>query len=470
MATEDRTALDSALATADQGTKATANECLGLAEKLQGELTRLQDAMRTEAPVDLAKLIQRARTATSFAPAALLELTSNAERVVPGAARGTSVATPWAISATGGEQVVEVQFDVLSPWPDLSARCRVEQAGDDVGTLLAHLRFPQEPPRPLIPYLLRARGEAGGEPFTLAVPVDLVAGKPLEVAVLPERVFRGGERRLNLTVSNRLGFGGAVTLKFGPPPKVKIDPEETQIDLPPGGSAKLSVTAVLEPLVSLGELRIPFQVAGEDARFQTTDSILVVVAESVPQARIKRAAQRPTIDGELTDAAWQDPPTIPQLARLANGDPVTEQTAVWVTYDDSGLYFAYRNDESQMDKLVARFTERGAPLYQDDDVEVFLHPAGSKRTYQFAVNPLGTRGDDSGNSSDWLAAAAQAEGVWAVEVFIPFSAIGMTGPPAEGVPLGMQVGRQQKARKETSSWAPGKAFRSVESFGEVLFE
>jgi hypothetical protein len=34
----------------------------------------------------------------------------------------------------------------------------------------------------------------------------------------------------------------------------------------------------------------------------------------------------------------------------------------------------------------------------------------------------------------------------------------------------LQLGRQQKAKAETTSWTPGRAFNVPEGFGEVVFE
>jgi len=55
-------------------------------------------------------------------------------------------------------------------------------------------------------------------------------------------------------------------------------------------------------------------------------------------------------------------------------------------------------------------------------------------------------------------------------VAIPYSAIGLTGPPPSGIAWGMQFGRQQKSKGETTSWTPGAAFISKEGLGEVVFE
>jgi hypothetical protein len=141
-----------------------------------------------------------------------------------------------------------------------------------------------------------------------------------------------------------------------------------------------------------------------------------------------------------------------------------------MTYDDRGLYVAMRCSESQMSQLVAKFTERGSPLYQDDDVEVFILPPGAPRSFQFTVNALGTRSDNFGNNTDWLAAAQRLPAAWTVEVFIPYSALGLNKPPRPGLAWPLQFGRQQKAKGETTSWTPAPWFDAPDRFGEIVFE
>jgi len=92
------------------------------------------------------------------------------------------------------------------------------------------------------------------------------------------------------------------------------------------------------------------------------------------------------------------------------------------------------------------------------------------KVYQFAINANGAQSDNFGNKTDWKAAAQKGERDWTVEVFIPYAAIGVTGPPSPGLPWGMQFGRQQKAKGETTSWTKGQSFIQKDGFGEIVFE
>jgi hypothetical protein len=336
--------------------------------------------------------------------------------------------------------------------------------------LPADLYVPADPPRLLMPYLLELRGQANGTPFTVAVPVDVPAGTPLAVEVLPRRAFRGQERRYNVTVKNRLAEGAKVTFQFDPPPQVQVSPEAVPLELPGQGTAEQFVNLTLEQGVAIGDLQLPYRVTSDDARFNTQGSVELTVGDPVPQAGIRRAETPPVIDGRLVESVWSAAPLIPELRLLANGGPATEKTTVWAAYDDQGLYVALQCRESQMGQVAAQYVERGSPLYLDDDVELFIQPPGSPRVYQFAINSLGTQSDNFGNKADWKAAARRAEQEWTVEVFIPYVALGVTGPPGPGLSWGMQFGRQQKPQREITSWTPGPAFISKEGFGEVVFE
>jgi hypothetical protein len=291
----------------------------------------------------------------------------------------------------------------------------------------------------------------------------------VEVGLLPSRAQRGKDGPLTVTVSNHLGQAGSVRVRLKPPAGAKLTPDEVALDVPPNARAEATVTLVLDRNVALGEMQVPFTVSGTDARFNMDGSLALRVTEPVPEASIGRAAERPRIDGTLDEPLWQAAATVPELTMLAGGGPAAEKTAVWVAYDDSGLYVAFRCEESQMGGLQATLTERGAALYTEDDVELLLLPPGAPGAFQFAINALGTQSDNFGDRAEWAAAAERLGDAWTVEVFIPYAAIGVAATPGEGARWAAQFGRQEKPRGETTSWTPAAAFNAPERFGEIVF-
>jgi len=476
-----RQALAQAVEVTKRGSNAEPVDALSLAENIHRLAADIEGNLKTKSPIDLAKLLFRLRADVSLVPVALVGAASTAERVREGALRGETARVVWRLSNKGEGNYLRadinaVETRVLSPWPEVAKACEVAphvealNRGHEV-EIRADLFVPADPPRGLMPYLLEVRGKVANRPFTIVTPVDLVAVHPLEVAVAPERVVRGQERRLMVTVTNRLKQGGRLRLTFAAPPKAKMTPTALALDVPPQGAAAARVTISVGKFARLGRLRIPYTIMGDSAKFKMNGFIeLKVFSGPLLRVNIKRVGTAPRIDGRLGEAEWQRQPTIAELRVLSNAGPATEKTAVWAAYGDKGLYVAMRCSESQMDKLQAKFTDRGAPLYKDDDVEIFILTRGAGPSFQFAINALGARSDNFGNRANWLAAARRLDNAWTVEVFIPYSAIRVAGPPRKGSSWAMQFGRQQKPKRETTSWTPGRAFNVPEGFGEVVFE
>jgi hypothetical protein len=447
---------------------------LRAAEEMQALVADLDRLLETSSPVDKGKLLFRLRAELSRVPVAMLGIGGEAERILPNALRGQPTSVSWKVTNSGKVPLAELTARAASLWPEVTDACRVSpvpatQAPGTTATLQAQLFVPAAPPRPLMPYLLELRGSAGQTPFTVAVPVDVTVGAAVEVGVAPRRAFRGQERSLAATVTNHLAQAGSLEVRFAPPPKAKVTPADMRIDVPAAGRSEVALSLSLDPDTPIGELRLPFAVSSEDARFNTEGAVSLSVADPVPRARVRRVSADPVIDGRLQEPEWQAPPTVEELRLLAGGGPAAEKTAVWLAYSDRALYIVFRCRESQMGRLRATFTERGSPLYLDDDVEVFLLPPDAAQAFQFAVNALGTQSDNFGNKAGWRAAAQRDADGWTVEMIIPYAVVEATAP-RPGIPWAMQLGRQEKPRGETTAWTPGPAFSVPESFGEVAFE
>jgi hypothetical protein len=70
---------------------------------------------------------------------------------------------------------------------------------------------------------------------------------------------------------------------------------------------------------------------------------------------------------------------------LISGTETIHETRVSVLWDDEYLYVGYYIQEPD---VQAKFTERDSPIYQDNDVELFI--AGADAYYEFEINALGT--------------------------------------------------------------------------------
>lgn len=93
----------------------------------------------------------------------------------------------------------------------------------------------------------------------------------------------------------------------------------------------------------------------------------------------------PVIDGKLDEPAWRAAPRSPRFRDLKNGREAIHDTRAAVLWDDDNLYVGFWVEEPF---VTATLTERDAPIYQNNDVEVFI--AGKDNYYEFEINAFGT--------------------------------------------------------------------------------
>jgi hypothetical protein len=144
----------------------------------------------------------------------------------------------------------------------------------------------------------------------------------------------------------------------------------------------------------------PTNLTGEPTKYQPKHNINPAVNVSSPEDTIKyppcledeiphyiayRTASKPHIDGRLDELAWQNAPRSPRFRDLISGSETIHDTRAAVLWDEQYLYVAYWIEEPN---LQATLTERDAPIYQNNDVELFI--AGRDAYYEFEINAFGT--------------------------------------------------------------------------------
>ncbi|MCP5049531.1 MAG: carbohydrate binding family 9 domain-containing protein [bacterium] len=136
------------------------------------------------------------------------------------------------------------------------------------------------------------------------------------------------------------------------------------------------------------------------------------------------------VDGVLEENVWQgrgysgfiqsDP---------TEGAPASEETIVWVAYDDKAIYISARLMDSEPEKIIGLLGRRDN--FVESDWFIFsVDPYYDRRSgYQFAVNPAGTivdwtifndEGQDSTWDGVWESRTQIDEKGWSVEMRIPF--------------------------------------------------
>lgn len=91
------------------------------------------------------------------------------------------------------------------------------------------------------------------------------------------------------------------------------------------------------------------------------------------------------VDGHLDEQAWKEVKKSPSFRDLIHGTDTRCETRAAVLWDDDYLYVGYWIEEPN---LQASLTERDAPIYRDNDVELFI--AGQDAYYEFEINTFGT--------------------------------------------------------------------------------
>lgn len=115
------------------------------------------------------------------------------------------------------------------------------------------------------------------------------------------------------------------------------------------------------------------------------DEFPPVPMEQVKRYTIHRTDAPIKIDGKLDEAVWQTVPKSPNFVDLISGQETLHSTKAALLWDDEYLYVAYWIEEPF---VTAKFKERDAPIWQDNDVELFI--AGADAYYEFEINAHGT--------------------------------------------------------------------------------
>ncbi len=166
------------------------------------------------------------------------------------------------------------------------------------------------------------------------------------------------------------------------------------------------------------------------------------------------------VDGKLDDKAWQAAPWTDDFIDIeGNKRPKPRfQTRVKMLWDDKYFYIAAQMEEPH---VWGTLTKHDSIIFQDNDFEVFIDPAGSNHHYgEFEINALNTGWDlllkkpyrdggpaDNGWEIPGLKTAVHIDGTlndprdtdkgWSVEIAMPWEVLGKLSaarpaPPKDG--------------------------------------
>jgi uncharacterized protein DUF5916/cellulose/xylan binding protein with CBM9 domain len=161
------------------------------------------------------------------------------------------------------------------------------------------------------------------------------------------------------------------------------------------------------------------------------------VAEDLEPVTVRayRLTQPLVIDGKLDDGVYHTIEAAPAFRQQEPnvGELATEQTEMWVFFDDRNIYVSARMHDSAPDRMVADEMRRDGSLYQNEHFVVVFDTFLDRRTgFFFQTNPLGAVRDalivDENNANyDWNTVwdvkVHRDETGWTSEMVIPFKSL-----------------------------------------------
>jgi Domain of unknown function (DUF5916)/Carbohydrate family 9 binding domain-like len=203
------------------------------------------------------------------------------------------------------------------------------------------------------------------------------------------------------------------------------------------------------------------------ASAQATFDIKTVNPETFRAIALKiTEAQRPDIDGKLTDGAWKLAPVQGNFIQRepAYGAASTEKTEFRILYDDRALYIGVWVFESDPSAIMGSEMKRDAGLNKGDQLKITIDTFHDHRNaFYFSTNPLGAYKDantiENGRTInyDWNAVWNNKTSIddkgWYIEIEIPLSQLRFKTTIGEST-WGLNLCRILFRKNEEAYWVP----------------
>ena len=216
----------------------------------------------------------------------------------------------------------------------------------------------------------------------------------------------------------------------------------------------------------------------------------------LPEYAIKKTAKKPTIDGKLDDAVWQQATAVTLTASF-DGHEVQRKTKLRMLYDDTNVYVSFDCEDPD---VWGTLLKKDDPIYNEEAVEVFFDADGDGATYnELQVSPHNvnfdasfvSRRSDLPEAMKWesgMKTAVQVRGTldksddvdegWSVEMEIPIASLNKVPhvPPQKGDVWRFNAYRLEHfvhaKQIEGQSFSPlfMGDFHHLPRFGKLIFE
>ena len=194
----------------------------------------------------------------------------------------------------------------------------------------------------------------------------------------------------------------------------------------------------------------------------------VITRDATGQATVRaiKLTTPLTVDGRLDEDVYRREQPFGGLIQVAPryGEPMTERSDVWVTYDDRYIYLSCRCwDSAPPDQWIANELRRDTGgLRNNDHIGVMFDTFYDRRSgFAFYTNPLGARADysvvdEGGSNTDWnpvwTSKTGRFDGGWTVEMAIPLKSIRYR--PGANQTWGIQLRRSIRRKNEWAYLTP----------------
>jgi len=191
-----------------------------------------------------------------------------------------------------------------------------------------------------------------------------------------------------------------------------------------------------------------------------------------------KVSQAPKMDGQLTDACWQNIPAATDFILNAPtfGQPLSQQTAVKVIYDNDAIYVgAMLYDDPRL--ILKQLTSRDKEQLQNTDFfgVAFDTYNDNQNAFQFSVTAANVQSDirfsplggDYSWDAVWDSRVAMLENGWSIEIKVPYSAIRFSKKDVQD--WGINFSRFIRRTNESAFWNPidPKVSGYVNQFGDL---
>jgi len=176
--------------------------------------------------------------------------------------------------------------------------------------------------------------------------------------------------------------------------------------------------------------------------------------------RAVRIARPIDLDGRLDDEVYETIPPVSDFIQQfpREGEPASEQTEVWIMFDDDTLYIAGRCYDSQPERAIANELRRDHNnIFQGDNITVVFDTFYDRRNgFFFQTNQLGAVRDQAISEGQqlvawntvWNVRSVQTSEGWTFEMAVPFKSLRYRRPGPQV--WGINFRRLVKWKNETS--------------------